>query len=94
MVKYEEAHVAIKQHEGLGLAIFKRIVNGIVCVTILARRVAKFDGGEAPAVRFMEECLEGQVHLGGCLLPCVEFLEGDYVGRRENANRVRNNLFV
>jgi hypothetical protein len=76
------------------LAIFKCIVNGIVCVTILARRVVKFNGGEAPAVRFMEECLEGRVRLGGCLLPCVEFLEGEYVGRRKNANRVRNDLFV
>ena len=87
---YRVHHIII----GVFFAIFKRIVNGIVCVPILARRVAKFDGGEAPAVRFMEERLEGQVCLGGCLLPCVKFLEGEYDGCRENANRVRNNLFV
>ncbi len=79
---------------GVFLALFKCIVNSIVCVTILARCVAKFNGGEAPAIRFMEERLEGRVRLGGCLLPCVKFLEGEYVGRRKNANRVCNNLFV
>ena len=78
---------------GVLIPIGKRIINCFVGVPILTRRVAKFDGGEAAAVCFMEDSLQGWICLVGGGVPRVKFFEGEDVRGCKNPYRVRNYLF-
>ncbi len=66
----------------------------IVSVPVLPCCAAELDCHEATSIRFLEERLEGWVHLGGHGFPRVDFLEGEDVGPRKYADGVRDDLVI
>jgi hypothetical protein len=58
------------------VSTIKNVVDVLLqAIPVLPLRIAELNCSEVPLVSFVDERLEGRIHLGGHHFPCVEFLE-------------------
>ncbi len=79
---------------GVVVAAFHHIVDGLQCIPILPCHAAQGHCCETPTVRFVDECFECWICLGGLCFPCIAFLEGEDVSLDKDANGVCNDLLI